>query len=74
MRYKTKLSIPISGYVSDPEGGSFTYSATVSTNGGAAVAIPTGIFTWQPTDTIYVSSMSLGDVSTYTISVTVKDS
>ena len=60
-------------YVSDPEGGSFSFSATVSTNGGAAVAVPTGIFSWSSTDTLYVSSSSLGDIATYTISVTVKD-
>jgi len=44
--------MPLAAYFSDPDGDSITMSATYSFNGGAAIAIPGGIFTVPSSFTI----------------------
>jgi PKD repeat protein len=42
--HKSNLTIPLASYFADDEGDAITMEATYMVNGGAAVAIPNGIF------------------------------
>ena len=48
-------------------------TATYSLNGGAAVKIPSGIFTVPSAFEIIVASTSISDTGVYTMSITVSD-
>ncbi len=66
--------MPLSSYFTDDDGDALTLTGTYSFNGGAAIAIPSGIFTVLSSLTINCASTSLADVGTYNIALTVSDS
>ncbi len=73
MIHGSLLSIPLASYFTDDDGDLITMTATSSFNGGAAVALPSGILTMPSALTIDVISTSISDTGTYTIMLTVKD-
>jgi hypothetical protein len=68
------ISMPLSAYFVDDDADTLTMTATYSLNGGAANAIPGGIFTVPSLLTIDATSAGLADVGAYTISVSISDS
>ena len=71
--YKTSLSIPLAGYISDLEGGPFTISGTYLISGGSSVAISSGLMSWSGVDTLVIASSSKMDVGSYTITLQAND-
>ena len=69
----SSLSIPLTSNFVDDDGDPLSMTATYSLNGGAAVTLPSGIFTVPSALTIYVASTSIADTGVYTISLTVSD-
>jgi hypothetical protein len=69
----SSTSIPLTSNFVDDDGDPLTMTATYSLNGGAAVTIPSGIFTVPSAFTIFVTSTSIADTGVYTISLTVSD-
>ncbi len=75
MASMTSLNIPCSGNFIDDDNDPITYVASYSFNGGAAVTIPSGIFSLvQSPCQVNVASTSTNDLGTYTISLTASDS
>jgi hypothetical protein len=68
------ISMPLSAYFVDDDADPLTMTATYSLNGGAAIAIPGGIFTVSSLLTIVATSTGLVDVGAYTISLSISDS
>jgi hypothetical protein len=66
--------IDLSTYFVDDDGDTITMTATYSFNGGAATAIPGGIFSVPSPFVVNANPTSPTQVGTYTISVTVSDS
>ena len=64
----------LTSFFIDDDGDAMTLTATYSFNGGAATAIPGGIFTKQSLFMIEVNPKSPANVGTYMISLTVSDS
>jgi hypothetical protein len=69
----SSLSIPLTSNFVDDDGDPLTMAATYSLSGGAAVTLPSGIFTVPSAFTIYVASTSIADTGVYTMSLTVSD-
>ena len=73
LNHSQSISIPLASYFTDDDGDLITMTATYSFNRGAAVAIPSRIFTVPSPFTIDVKSTSIRDTGTYIITLTVKD-
>jgi hypothetical protein len=65
------LSIPLISNFADDDGDAITMTATYTLNGGTAVMIPNGIFTFPSAFTIAVGSTSIVDTGVYTLTLTV---
>ena len=72
--HENSLTIPLDSNFADDDGDGITMTATYTLNGGAALAIPHGIFTVPSPFTILVTSASIADTGVYTIALTVSDS
>jgi hypothetical protein len=67
------LNISMTSNFADDDGDPITMIATYTLSGGAAVKIPSGIFTVPSDFTIGVKSTSIADTGVYTITLTVSD-
>jgi hypothetical protein len=58
-------SLLFSSIITDPDGGPYTLSGSYTYNGGAAITLPSGIFSFPSTDTLYAASTSFTDIGIY---------
>jgi hypothetical protein len=65
MSNSESLTINLSQYVIDPEGGPYTFEGSYIFNGGPSVIITAGIISFQPPDTLSIVSTSVADTGTY---------
>ena len=67
------ISMPLDGCFIDDDGDTIKMTATYKFNGGAATAIPGGIFTQPTAFQLNVATTSISNTGTYVISLQVSD-
>ena len=67
------FSLDMSTYISDPDGGPYSLSGSYTYNGGAAVTLPAGVFSFPTAGTLLTTSTSLADLGTYVITLMASD-
>jgi hypothetical protein len=67
------ISMPLAGCFIDDDGDTMKMTATYKLNGGAAMAIPGGIFTQPSAFELNVAATSISNTGIYVISLQVSD-